>query len=332
MEDKMKRLLLAAFVTAAFSLSACGAFARHSAQTMIAPAEPGLPAVAGGNVVQSVPQPELGVPGPVPAFQDNAAKSAPAGVANAGEAAPSSDRLVVQTAELTIVVNDVNARVNALEQMAKTMGGYVVSVNVGQTYAPDGTLAPQAQIVFRVPADQLDAALAQVKDGTVSVQDETRAGQDVTNAYVDLQSRLTAKQAAADQLTKIMQSATKTQDVLDVYQQLQQVDSDIEVLKGQIQYYQESAQLSAITVHVVAEATVKPIEVGGWKPQGVARDAIQSLIYFWQDFADVMINFFLYLLPVLITLAIPLFLLFLLVRWLFRRVFKTRLKTEAPKA
>ena len=147
-----------------------------------------------------------------------------------------------------------------------------------------GTQVPNAQIVFRVPSAQLNTALDQVKKGAVDVQDETLSGQDITSQYVDLQSRLTAKEAEADQLTKIMQNATKTQDVLDVYEQLQQVDSDIEVMKGQIQYDQQAAQLSAITVHVVAAETIKPIQVGGWKPQGTARDAIQNLVYFWQGF------------------------------------------------
>jgi len=173
--------------------------------------------------------------------------------------------------------------------------------------------------------------LDQVKKGAVDVQDETRTGMDITSQYVDLQSRLTAKEAAADQLTKIMQNATKTQDVLNVYEQLQQVDSDIEVLKGQIQYDQQAAQLSAITVHIVAEETIKPIQVGGWKPQGVARDAIQNLIYFWQGFVNFLIDFFLFVLPVLITIAIPLVILFLILRWIFRLIFKRKPKVEAPK-
>ena len=171
----------------------------------------------------------------------------------------------------------------------------------------------------------------QVKQGAVDVQDESLTGQDITSQYVDLQSRLTAKEAAADQLTKIMQSATKTQDVLDVYEQLQQVDSDIEVLKGQIQYDQQAAQLSAITVHVVAAETIKPIQVGGWKPQGVARDAIQNLIYFWQGFVNFLITFFLLIVPALITIAIPFVLIFLLLRWLFRLIFKRKPKVETPK-
>lgn len=72
--------------------------------------------------------------------------------------------------------------------------------------------------------------------------------------------------------------------------------------------------------------------VAGWKPQGVARDAIQNLIYFWQGFIDWLIGFALYTLPVLITIGIPLYLLFLLVRWIFRKVRQPKAKIEEPKS
>ena len=149
---------------------------------------------------------------------------------------------------------------------------------------------------------------------------------------MDLQSQLTAKEAAQDQLLKIMQDATKTEDVLAVYTQLQQIQSDIQVLKGQIKYYEESAALSAISVNIIAEETIKPIVVAGWKPQGVARDAIQNLIYFWQGFVDWMIGFLLFTLPVLITIGIPFYLFFLLIRWIFRKVRKPKVKPEQPKS
>ncbi|HUI87148.1 MAG TPA: DUF4349 domain-containing protein [Anaerolineales bacterium] len=316
----MKRLLLISLILTSLILSGCDVAAAPTA----AP-QRGAPSFSGG-----APEIEAPAPTAAPAAAQAQAFSNGASATGGGTSAD-TERLVVQTAELTIVVQDVKARVSQLEQMANTMGGYVVSVSIGQTYAPDGTQVPDAQMVFRVPANQLDAALNQVKQNTVDVQDETLTGQDITSQYVDLQSRLTAKEAAADQLTKIMQGATRTQDVLDVYQQLQQVDSDIEVLKGQIQYDQEAAQLSAITVHVVAEQTIQPIQVGGWKPQGVARDAIQNLVDFWQWFANVLINFFLLILPALITMAIPLVIAFLILRWLYRWILKRKPKVETPK-
>ncbi len=317
----MKRsLTIIAFITILI-LSACSTMRLAPAATQAPAVSYGMGGGGGAPSLQQAPA------APAP-FANDAAKSAVQNSAGATthQAAPSSDRLVIQTAELTIVVKDVNASATSIQNMATQMGGFVVSANIYQTDASDGTQVPQADVVVRVPADQLDAALAQIKRGTVDVKNETRAGQDVTDQYVDLQSRLAAKQAAEDQLMKIMQNATKTQDVLDVYQQLQQVESDIEVLKGQIKYYSQSASLSAITVHIVAEETVKPLQVGGWKPQGVARDAIQSLIFFWQGFINFLITFFLLVLPVLITIAIPIFLAALLLRWIFRKVWKKKAK------
>ncbi|MBI2757365.1 MAG: DUF4349 domain-containing protein [Chloroflexi bacterium] len=317
----MKRILFIIAVIAIVALSACGA------QRAAAPA----PYAIGGGAPQSAPTAPMEVL--APAFADSAKSldQNQAGIVTTNSSAPVTDRLVIQNADLTIVVKDVNGRAKAIQDMAKQMGGFVVSVNIGQTYANDGAQVPQAQVVVRVPADKLDAALEQVKKDAVDVQNETRSGQDVTSQYVDLKSQLTAKQAAEAQLLKIMEGATKTEDVLAVYAQLQQIQSDIQVLKGQIKYYEESAALSAISVNIVAEETIKPLVVAGWKPQGVARDAIQNLIYFWQGFIDWLIGFALYTLPVLITIGLPLYLLFLLVRWIFRKVRQPKAKIEEPK-
>ncbi len=311
----MKRSLLIIAIVSVLVLAACSSL-RSATYPTSAPAATEAPAF--GGVAPAAPAPFEALP------QSNDSTKSAAQNSTGVTAAP-APRLVIQTADLSIVVKDVNARVQALQDMAKTMGGFVVSVNMSQTYASDGTQQPQAQVVIRVPQDKLDDALVQIKQNAVDVQNETRTGQDVTDQYVDMQSRLAAKEAAADQLTKIMQNATKTEDVLAVYTQLEQIDSDIEVLKGQIKYTEQSAALSAISVNVIAEATVKPIQVGGWLPQGVARNAIQSLIYFWQGFVNFLINFFLYILPVLITIGIPLYLILLLLRWILRKTRRPRI-------
>ena len=327
----MKRSLALIGILAALALSACATRALAPTEAPAAPPSDvfGSRQSLSGSGGVPLPQQSLGdsankALGQVPAVQ------APAPTSSALD---ENNRLVIQNAELSIVVADVNAHVKSIETMAKAMGGFIVSVQVYQDTANDGSPVPQAQVVVRVPQDKIDEAITQIKQDTVDVQRETRSGQDVTDQYVDLQSRLTAKQAAQDQLLKIMQNANRTQDVLDVYAQLQQVQSDIEVLKGQIKYYEQSAAMSAISVNVIAEKTVKPIEIGGWKPQGVASEALQQLVFFWQDFADFLIRFFVLVVPVLLTIGIPLFLIYLLVRWVFRRTRKPKaaLPVETPK-
>lgn len=319
----MKRSLMVIAIAGMLVLSACGASAMRAPAATSAPAAP--PGFFNQPGVGGAPAAPAPMEQPLAQSSDAAKALVQNSAVTTDTTAPSANRLVIQTADLSIVVKDVNARVQAIQDMATAMGGFVVSVNMSQTYASDGTQVPQAQIVVRVPQEKLNDALTQVKAGVVDVQNETRTGQDVTDQYVDMQSRLTAKEAAADQLTKIMQNATKTEDVLAVYAQLQQIDSDIEVLKGQIKYTEQSAALSAISVNIIAEETIKPIVVAGWKPQGVARDALRDLISFWQGFIDFLITFFLNILPKLITVAIPLYLIFLVLRWLARI-------TRRPKA
>ncbi len=314
----MKRSLLLIGLLAVLLLSSCATLASRSARQLE------QPSVQSYGVAPAAP-PAFGGAAPEP-FTNDASKGVaqPPAATAVAPGADETNRLVIQNAELTIVVKDVNGRVQAIQTMAKNMGGFIVSVNVYQTYANSGNQVPQANVVVRVPSDKLEEAILQVKKDTVDVQNETRSGTDVTDQYVDLQSRLKAKQAAEDQLLKIMQNATRTQDVLDVYAQLQQIESDIEVLKGQIKYYEQSAAMSALSVTVIAEESVQPIQVGSWKPQGEARDAIQSLIYFWQDFGTFLIRFFLLIVPILITIGIPLYLVFLLVRWLIRKARKPK--------
>jgi len=237
------------------------------------------------------------------------------------------ERLVIENAELTIVIKDPKARMQEISDLAKEFGGFVVSSNLYQDTST-GKEVPQANIIIRVPSEKLDEALAKIKEGAVDVPHENRSGQDVTSQYVDLQAQLKAKEAAEKKLLEILDQATRAEDVLAIYLQVQSVQTEIEQLKGQIKYLEESAALSAISVQLIAEESTQPIEIGPWKPEGAAKAAIQDLIFFFQNFVDFLIRFVLFALPALILIGIPLFLVFLAGRALIRRSRKSNKKVE----
>ena len=238
---------------------------------------------------------------------------------------------MIENADLAIVVKDPKARMKEISDLAKEMGGFVVSSNLYQDTST-GKEVPQANIVIRVPSEKLDEALVKIKAGAIDVPRENRSGQDVTSQYVDLQAQLTAKQAAEKKLLEIMDKATRAEDVLAVYIQVQTVQTEIEQLKGQIKYLEESAALSAISVQLIAEESTQPIVVGPWKPEGAAKQAIQDLIFFFQNFVDLLIRFVLLTLPALILIAIPLFLVYLVGRAVYRRVRRSRVNVDEVKS
>ena len=242
------------------------------------------------------------------------------------------DRLVIKNADLAIVVNDPEARMKEISAMAVEMGGFVVSSNLYQSYyGPNSVEVPEAMVVIRVPSERLDEALERIKEGSSDVQFENVSGQDVTSQYVDLQSQLKAKQAAEQKLLEILDQATRAEDVLAIYLQVQTVQSEIEVLKGQIQYYEESAALSSISTRLIAEEGTQPIEIGPWTPSGAVRDAIQDLVFFLQNFVEFLIRFAILILPSLILIAIPLYIVYLAGRAVYRRVNKSKANVDEEK-
>lgn len=255
-------------------------------------------------------------------------------MANSAGQVQVQDRMVIENADMAIVVTDPKARMAEIGKLASEMGGFVVSSNLYQSYTGTGMEVPEASIVIRVPSERLDEALDRIKEGAVDVDYENRSGQDVTSIYVDLQSQLKAKQAAEAQLLKILEKAETADDVLAIYLQLESIQTQIEQLKGQIKYYEESAALSSISVRLIAEEGTQPIEIGPWTPSGAAKDAVEDLIRFAQNFAEFLIYFVISVVPSLILIAIPLYLVFLGGRALFRRSRKANANvevTEEPK-
>lgn len=228
-------------------------------------------------------------------------------------------------ADLTIVIPDPSLKAQEITDLAESLGGFVVSLNMYQTYLYDGGIVPEGYISIRIPADKLDTALETIKADVVEVRNETRSTQDVTAEYVDLQSRLSALEVARDQLELIMAEATKTEDVLNVFSQLQYYNEQIELVKGQMKYYDEASAFSLITVTLVAEETIQPIQIGPWTPGEAARDAIQSLIRFLQGFVDFLMYLVILGLPIILVVFGPI----VLVIWLIIRGVRRR---KAKKA
>ncbi|MEP7356690.1 MAG: DUF4349 domain-containing protein [Anaerolineales bacterium] len=233
---------------------------------------------------------------------------------------PVTERLVIRNANLSLVVSDPAAASNQIIALAASLGGYVVTSNTYQASVDSaGNKIMQASLTIRVPSAQLDAALAQLRALSVEVRSETISGQDVTSEYTDLQSHLRNLEAAETKLQQIMDGAVKTEDVLAVYNQLVAIRDQIEQVKGQMQYYEQSAAMSAISADLIADALNKPIEVGGWHPQGVAKDAVEALVRTLQSLADAVIWLGIYVLPIALIILVP---LFFFLRFILRRTRK----------
>lgn len=218
-----------------------------------------------------------------------------------------TERLVVKRAEMRVSVADPAEAMRTVVQWAESMQGYVVnsnqwnSTNNGQTYIC-------ASVMVRVPAERLDEMMQKVRDlaadPKTGVLSETVTGEDVTAEYVDSQARLRNLKAAEAQLVELLDQAPDLEYTLDIFRELTEIRSQIEVLEGRIKYLEESAALSALSVEFVAEASLQPLQIGPWKPAGVAKEAIQTLVKVAQDVGTALIKFVIIWVPFLLPIGL----------------------------
>lgn len=291
----MKKKILLITLISMLMLSACASQSRDSLPQMVeAPAA--MPAYG------------------APVAEESGAKNDLGTAYDAAGQQVQTERVVLKSADIAISVAKPNESMKAISDMATRLGGFVVnSYTWKEEDYSSGRSYDKATITIRVPAEKLDSTLAEIRamsaNGTEGVISESQSGQDVTSDFVDSESRLRNLKAAEEQLTELLKNTTDLSATMEVFRELTNIRGQIEVLQGHINYLKESADLSSIAITLVAEASLQPIEIGGWKPQGVVRESLEKLVRSFQNLVDFLIRFGITCLPFLIPLGIGIYFL-----------------------
>lgn len=212
-------------------------------------------------------------------------------------AAPSTQRMIVRTADVRITVADTAKAVAAITQSVEAHGGYVSGSHLWR----EGD-SLRAKLTMRVPSDKLTSTLASIRGFAKRVDDETVSSEEVTQEHVDLGAQLRNLQAAETELRELMtgirKNAKKAAEVLEMHQQLTNIRGEIERTQGRMRYLAQVSSFSQIALDITPDAILTPVVESGWRPLVIARDASRSLVGVLQALATAAIWMVIYILPI----------------------------------
>jgi hypothetical protein len=199
------------------------------------------------------------------------------GAHSAGQVQLPAERLSIREGRLVLTVDDTHAARRAVVDLVAESaeeGAFVVADN--ESGGVPGR-PPAIDMVVRVPAVRFDSVMDRLAALAVEVQVREATADDVTAEYVDLEGRVKALEAARDRLRAIMTEADTTEDLLKAEQQLTSRESEIEGLKGRMQYLSQSAALSRITIALRPTILSQPVD-DSWRIPETARAAFDALV------------------------------------------------------
>ena len=216
---------------------------------------------------------------------------------------PSTGPMIIRTADLSLITKEFDkARAN-LEAILKRHRGYVAELKAGGSTGSGRTLTA----TLRVPADQLDATLTEVK--TIGrVESESQSGQDVTSQYVDLQARLANARNTEQRLTDLLRNRTgKLSDVLEVEQELDRVRGEIEQMEAERKNMSNQVSYATLSA-TIAEDYQAQLQV---VPPSTSTRLSNAAVEGYRSMADGVVSLALFLLstgPSLLLWGVVLFL------------------------
>jgi len=219
-------------------------------------------------------------------------------------------RMIIRTGTMNLEVEKFEEAEKNLTETVKRLGGYMAnsSLNQYQNGKKYGTL------VLKVPAGRFDELISETGK-TGKVMSQNVSSNDITEEYVDLESRVKTQKELEQRLIKLLnEKASRLAEVIEVEEKLASVRQKIESIEGRMKLLKSQSDFSTLTVTLSEQAFLETVSGGGFFDE--IRKAINKGLKGFTSVLTVSITVLIALLPVIFFV--------LAVVWIIRRMLKKR--------
>lgn len=228
------------------------------------------------------------------------------------------ERKVIKTAYLELEIEDGKFEkiVFDITRLAENNGGFISHT---QSYSDsDGNLT-SGSITLRIPKDKYSSSLDLVK-GMGTVKSIEVSGQDVTQEYTDLESRLRNMEAQEEILLDLMAQSKNVSDSIEVQRELNYVQEQVEIIKGRMNYLDNMVSFSTIDIYLYEP---EPITTSsGWGFLEALKQGLRGAVTVF----NAILVFVIAASPIFIFIVIILIVIWLIIRSRRRR--RTRIEKK----
>lgn len=166
------------------------------------------------------------------------------------------NRRIIKDAALGLEVARLDSALSLVEGIAAQAGGDIL-----ESKRLEGQGPRQAFVRLAVPVDQFELVLGRLRAIATAVLADQSSSADVGQEFVDLQSQLASLEATQARIKAFLDQAKSVEEALKVNARLQEVEGQMNTIKGRLQYLAEKSAYSTIAIDLVEQAgtpTVTP--------------------------------------------------------------------------
>lgn len=222
---------------------------------------------------------------------------------------------IIKDGRLGLQVDNLQSAKQKIDSLVKSAGGYYANENLKNSDNQSGY-----ELVIRIPVVNFERFVSSAEKGSGKVLYKEIQARDVTEEFVDLQTRINSKRNSLAQYNEIMKKAKTVKDIIEIEESIRVLEEEIESTEGRLRYLNDCVNYSTLNMTISTEKDFS------YKP--AKRDSFwekfkESVVDGWFGLVDFILDLFGFW-PFLL-LIIPAYLLVL--RWIKKRRLKKTAKS-----
>lgn len=172
------------------------------------------------------------------------------------------NRKIIEYIDLTVETKTFDKLIDDINAAVKKSGGYIESSEIGgNSYYDDDSRT--AELKIRIPkAKQSDFSDFISKNS--NVVNRSVSTEDVTDRYIDTQSRIKALTLEKETLEKLLTQSSGVSEMLTVYERLTDVIAEIESYQGKLNQMDNLIDYTTFTVYIDEVEKETKVERQNW--------------------------------------------------------------------
>jgi hypothetical protein len=155
---------------------------------------------------------------------------------------------IIKDGSLQLKVNDQEKTKTEIDSLVNKYGGYYDNVNFNNT---DYEISYNLKI--RIPSDNFEKFVTAIESGKGEVVSKVIHARDVTEQFIDLETRLENKRNYLKRYNELLKQAKNVKDILEIEEKTRGIEEEIESAEGRLKYLSDQVSYSTLDLILTKE-------------------------------------------------------------------------------
>ena len=185
---------------------------------------------------------------------------------------------IIKDGRLGMDVRNLSASKTNIDTIVRNLGGYYDNESLS-----NNDYATAYDLKIRIPSDKFEILIEKIESGEGEVSYKEIDARDVTEEFIDLETRLGNKQKYLTRYQELLRNAKNIKEILDIEEKIRVLEEEIESTTGRLKYLNDQVNYSTLELNISQKKAFK------YTPpfrQNFFEKLKQSLSRGWYGFVD----------------------------------------------